>query len=193
MDEDKTIPYGYCHCGCGERTKLAARTDAGKGWIKGQPLRFVNGHNRRLAPVEYLPEDRGHETPCFIWQRHLDENGYGRASRRTLAHRLYYERARGPVPEGLELDHLCRVPACVNPDHLEPVTHVENIRRGAQTKLTAEQVREIRGIAAAELEARRAQGFKERSVGWWHDVASRYGVAYPTISNIVRGLRWRDV
>jgi hypothetical protein len=43
---------------------------------------------------------------------------------------MAYEMLVGPVPDGLELDHLCRVPACVNPDHLEPVTHIENVRRG---------------------------------------------------------------
>lgn len=48
-----------------------------------------------------------------------------------LTHRYSYERAEGPVPAGLELDHLCRVRSCVNPEHLEPVTHRENMRRGS--------------------------------------------------------------
>lgn len=45
------------------------------------------------------------------------------------AHRFAYELVKGPIPEGLTLDHLCNVPLCVNPDHLEPVTLSENIRR----------------------------------------------------------------
>ena len=49
----------------------------------------------------------------------------------------------GPVPEGLELDHLCRIRHCVNPDHVEPVTCAVNVRRGDLTKLTEEQVRSI--------------------------------------------------
>lgn len=46
------------------------------------------------------------------------------------AHRVAYEEIMGPVPEGLELDHLCRTRSCVNPSHLEPVTHRENMNRG---------------------------------------------------------------
>lgn len=46
-----------------------------------------------------------------------------------LAHRVAYEIHVGPIPDGLEIDHLCRVRCCVNPDHLEPVTHRENMRR----------------------------------------------------------------
>lgn len=73
---------------------------------------------------------------CWLWTSTLD-NGYGSINlkidgrqRNRMAHRLAYEEIIGPIPEGLELDHLCRVPRCVNPAHLEPVTHVENTMRG---------------------------------------------------------------
>jgi hypothetical protein len=55
-----------------------------------------------------------------------------------------YERERDPIPAGLHLDHLCRVRDCVNPEHLEPVTNAENLRRGDGTKLTDEDVAAIR-------------------------------------------------
>ena len=70
---------------------------------------------------------------CWIWKASLNTYGYGQffhdGSPRK-AHRLSYEWANGPIPAGLEIDHLCRTRACVNPDHLEPVTHRENLLRG---------------------------------------------------------------
>ena len=72
------------------------------------------------------------EGGCWLWTAYINRNGYGmfRLGRMQLAHRVAYEDAKGPIPEGLTIDHLCRVRACVNPDHLEAVTIGENIRRG---------------------------------------------------------------
>lgn len=73
---------------------------------------------------------------CWLWTASGNGRGYGKFhvdGTLRYAHRWVYEQLVGPVPAGLELDHLCRVPACVNPDHLEPVTHAENMRRGAPT------------------------------------------------------------
>lgn len=75
---------------------------------------------------------------CWIWLAALDRHGYGvfRFEDRTQrAHRVVYQLFVGPT--ALELDHLCRNHACVNPDHLEPVTHVENVRRGNAGMATA--------------------------------------------------------
>lgn len=71
---------------------------------------------------------------CWEWTASLHPSGYGQfmyvGHRPRAAHRVAYEWLRGPIPEGLVLDHLCRNRTCVNPDHLEPVTHRENILRG---------------------------------------------------------------
>lgn len=70
---------------------------------------------------------------CWVWTAGKSKLGYGRIrweGRAAFAHRVVYEIVVGPIPEGLELDHLCRNPSCVNPQHLEPVTHAENVRRG---------------------------------------------------------------
>lgn len=72
-------------------------------------------------------------TGCFIWTGRVQNVGYpcfDPYGKPVLAHRWAYERKFGPIPEGLTLDHLCRTPRCVNPMHLEAVTHQENCLRG---------------------------------------------------------------
>ncbi len=81
-------------------------------------------------------EDRGHSTPCWVWQLSLNTAGYGQglapgAARVEQAHRFSYRAFTGPIPDGLHLDHLCRVRDCCNPAHLEPVSPAENARRAA--------------------------------------------------------------
>lgn len=71
---------------------------------------------------------RDRDTGCWLWLGYIDPGGYGRFCR-TGAHRWAYERLVGPIPEGLQIDHLCRVRHCVNPAHLEPVTPAVNTRR----------------------------------------------------------------
>ncbi|MEV7013475.1 HNH endonuclease [Streptosporangium sp. NPDC051022] len=69
---------------------------------------------------------------CWLWAGGLDSHGYGTikvSGRKYGAHRWSYEYLVGPIPDGLELDHLCRVRRCVNPAHLEPVSHRENSLR----------------------------------------------------------------
>lgn len=72
------------------------------------------------------------ESGCWIWTRAIASTGYGRTSKRSepAAHRLAYAVFRGPIPEGMHLDHLCRTRSCCNPDHLEAVTCRTNILRG---------------------------------------------------------------
>lgn len=72
------------------------------------------------------------ETGCWEWLK-PDANGYGKFRYQggpRWAHRVSYELFLGPIPAGLTLDHLCRNPRCINPDHLDPVTHRENVMRG---------------------------------------------------------------
>lgn len=92
---------------------------------------------RLEAKIERIPE-----SGCWLFIGTL-RDGYGRirqGGRRDSpllqAHRASYELAKGKIPEGLQLDHLCRVRCCVNPAHLEPVTHLENAHRGAHATKT---------------------------------------------------------
>ena len=100
---------------------------------------------RRPLPIEvsepmcaffnerYTPSEDG----CWKWTGAVSSSGYpvvslssGGRTRSYLAHRVGYTIAKGPIPDGLTLDHLCRNTLCVNPDHLEPCTEHENILRG---------------------------------------------------------------
>lgn len=70
---------------------------------------------------------------CWLWTRDIDDHGYGRfwdGRANRFSFHVAYELLVGKKPPGLDLDHLCRNPLCVNPNHLEPVTHHENVLRG---------------------------------------------------------------
>ncbi len=94
---------------------------------------------RRLPTTEerfWSYVTKGGPDECWPWARPAWTSGYGGLrvnGIKVAAHRLSYELLVGPIPEGLVIDHLCRVRICVNPRHLEPVTFRENILRGAGT------------------------------------------------------------
>jgi hypothetical protein len=113
-------------------------------WLKrGDPSIVLVGRRAGPYPEERRPEaDRFWEKvdksgECWLWQAGKCA-GYGRffvpGSRPVPAHRWAYEALVGPIPDGLVIDHLCRNPACVNPAHMEPVTIVENVRRGSLSR-----------------------------------------------------------
>lgn len=168
---------GLCECGCGNRTNVINKNDSRTSRVAGEYSRFLRGHNRRKT-IRYVEVPTGYATPCWMWQLAKTRDGYGRCSDTTgkivLAHRFYYEKAFGAIPDGLECDHLCRVRACVRPDHLDPVTRAENAQRGSRTKLNVEVVRGIR--SSTDLQ---------------RVLARRYGVSQSQISRIRSGQSWR--
>jgi hypothetical protein len=166
-----------CLCGCGEPTRIAPQSSTERGWVKGQPVPYRPGHNRRKSPVLYVVDP---ETGCWVWQRSLDGAGYGQIrvdGRLRPAHVVEWEKVHGPVPAGLVLDHVvCDNRPCVNPEHLKPATHAENIRRGRNVRLTWDDAQAIRALCA--------EGWRQS------DVARAFGVAGPHVSQIVHFKKW---
>lgn len=141
---NSTATYGLCRCGCGEATSIARQSDTARGYVNGQPKLFRRGHAGRRPAIERFwgKVDRRGANDCWPWRGcTVNAQGYGKlniAGQMVLAHRYSYALVR-PIPDGLELDHICRNPLCVNPAHLEPVTHRENVLRG--TARSAENAR----------------------------------------------------
>lgn len=177
VDWEPINKTGFCMCGCGQRTDLAKLSLRARGWVLGKPLPFLPGHTtRRLMSYTVDPD-----TGCWILDRLISRANYGCVKRNGKwigTHRLFYEQKHGPIPDGLHLDHLCRTPACVNPDHLEPVTITENIRRGNAAKLNPEKVRIIRSLLGSVTGA---------------ELARRFGVSPATITEIKYRRKWVDI
>lgn len=168
-----------CECGCGDSAPIANKSIKSRGWVNGEPLRFILGHNGRKRISGIISYTVDSKTGCWIWQRSKTKQGYGNLTinnRQILAHRHVYETHKESIPHGFELDHLCCNTLCVNPDHLEPVTHAENCRRGKRAKLTHHKVKEIKRLAN--------EGRTTSEIGKIFDVERH------TISSVIRGDAW---
>lgn len=121
---------------------------------------------------------------CWLWVASKNQYGYGSYrlnGRGYLAHRMAYELLRGPIPDGYDLDHLCRIHACVNPDHLEVVTRRENTARGVNHLLRRTATHCKRGHAFDATNTRLTKGghrqcracARERGRINWHKYAAR--------------------
>lgn len=173
--------YGYCGCGCGERTPPAPRTISRLGYVKGRPRPFLPFHALRLPrrPRDnYVVTPGPLDTPCWLWQfatETTQTHRYGSVridGRRVPAHRHHWEQMHGPVPDGLELHHRCETPACVNPDHLQPVTHAENMRLARVRRVDDATIRAI----IAELRC----GAAHKPLG------KKYGVSVGTVASFAK-------
>lgn len=129
--------HRVCSVGdCYRRAKAHGMCDTHLWRLKrGKPMDAPIRPNSHSSLEERLWGRVTKTSTCWLWTGNVTRQGYGRVQpgdgRPTMGvHRLAYELLVGPIPEGLVLDHLCRVPRCVNPSHLEPVTNAENLRRG---------------------------------------------------------------
>ena len=116
-----------------------------RGWCNRHYLRWYRHGHPLAGGTERVLDDSpdrfwskvDKSGDCWLWTAATNSRGYGVTwsdGALGLAHRRSYTDAKGPIPDGMELDHLCRTPVCVNPDHLEPVSHRVNVARGMAGK-----------------------------------------------------------
>lgn len=192
----------YCECGCGQPAPIAKVTDRQRGWTRGMPLRFIQGHRSRIQVYQRASlADRFRKfveprdpDECWLWQGKLDDDGYGHInfdSKRMGAHRVAYELLVGPIGEGMLICHSCDNRACCNPAHLFRGTPDDNSKdmvskgrsacgsKQARAKLSEADIPVIRELCA--------------NGALFADVAAIYGVSNTAIISIVRRRTWKHV
>jgi hypothetical protein len=130
-------------------------------------------------------------TGCWEWTAQRDRCGYGRISKNqkpAIAHRVSYEMHKGPIPHGAFIMHSCDNPACVNPDHLSPGSHKDNMADMALKGRSPRGAMHPRPCAVLTerdvIEIRAARGVTQKMLG------AKYGVGQDQISRIRAGKRW---
>lgn len=110
---------------------------------RGKSVSITAGRRFETIEAKFLASFRKADpSECWDWLGTINSNGYGRLYfigtpvRSTNAHRFSHEHFKGPIPQGLVIDHLCRNRRCVNPAHLEAVTDKENFRRGIGAEMS---------------------------------------------------------
>lgn len=133
-DREDINGHGLCEKHYRRWYRTGDPEDHGSRIVGDDEARFWSYVDQDGPVPEYAPE----LGPCWVWQSCLSPDGYAvmtiQGDQSNYVSRWSYQLHGGTIPEGYEIDHLCRVRHCVNPDHLEPVTHAENLRRAREAQ-----------------------------------------------------------
>jgi hypothetical protein len=211
------IPYGYCQCGCGEKTNISKVHDKARGQVKGEPWRFVSGHYARTRlnkPIDdrfWSKVDKsGGIDACWIWTAFINKAGYGRfgvggrSGKPLNAHRVAWELTNGAIPDGLWVLHNCPGgdnPACVNPSHMFLGTHQDNtndkVKKGRQSKGEKHGLRTHHsGNRLLKLTVDQVIYIRERyALGGISErqLAKQFGISGAYVHSIVRRECWKHI
>lgn len=202
------IPYGYCHCGCGQKTNVPNFTNRSIGYIKDVPVKYVSGHHSRYSKDQQAMSFwnkvaiTANDDLCWEWQGALGNNGYGNKmwnGQYRKAHQIAWMYPDYVIPDGMIICHSCDNRKCCNPKHLFLGTYQDNtddmIAKGRQAigdkvsnkgekagmhKLTNEQVIYIR--------ERYAKGDISQK-----DLAKEMGMSKSMIGYIVNRNAWKHI
>lgn len=122
---------------------------------------YVGGNISRDDPMTFWGRVEIRVDGCWLWKGRTNR-GYGRFildGIQVLAHRFAYELLIGPIPEGLVIDHLCRNPTCVRPDHMDPTTRVKNWRKGYDDLAAVGALRRKSGGSFIQTHCKRGHPF----------------------------------
>jgi hypothetical protein len=160
--------------------KISALLKRGEEGIKSAAAKYGIERHRRKGTLFYSngkPKYRVLKNGCWQWIAGVNKKGYplARGKDTTLAYRQIYIDANGPISDGFDVDHTCRYRRCVNAEHLEAVTHQENIQRNSRTKLTKTKAEKIRA---------------EPSSVTFGQLAEKYGVSYNAAYFARTGRSW---
>jgi len=166
---------GYCACGCGQKTKLAPYDHKAHNRRKGEPYEFVFQHHNNGRRSNYVVDERG----CHVWQGQPSQRypSLKIKGRPKHVHVWAWEQAKGAIPQGMVVHHVCGNTRCCNVEHLEIVTAAENAQHASHTRLTMAKAERIRRLAQA--------GHTYR------ELAEEYGVSKRSIEAVVYGHTWR--
>jgi len=197
-DYTSEIPYGYCHCGCGRKTRIVTQTSKKYNVRKGEYRRYIKGHHMHLPiPLYNMFWSRVAITEdidlCWEWTGARSSSGYGNLTyygKYLKANRVAFELFnKCEIPFGLFVLHTCDNPSCCNPKHLFLGTQMDNIKDMISKKrdhfltglkLTSKEVLEIR--------SRYKVGGVSQSA-----LAKEFKVSHSNISFIIHRKTWKDL